>query len=257
MHSPRLVLITGPELRHEYFVRHINRHFAVDLVLLESKEYPPTPAASKEAQAAWHWFFERREQYEEEKFAFVRDLPRVNQPVYADLSADELNSDRLRHQLQDIDPDLILLFDCGLIGGDLMEAFPGRILNLHVGLTEAYRGSSCNFWPIHDERLDCLGATILQINPGIDTGAILDQSTVTVETDDDEQSLMAKTLVLGVERMLEVVRRWQRGARTAHRPERDGILCQRKDFKPEAVLRVRKLVESPRWETLVAEHADV
>ncbi|MCF8720911.1 formyl transferase [Nitrospina gracilis] len=255
MQSPRLVLVTGDDLRHEYFIRRINARFAVHSVFAESKHYPSQPFATKEAERAWLWFFERRQEYEQREFAPVRDWPRANHPVYETLQPGDLHVDSFLKKLKRIDPDLILLFDCGLVGQSLLNAFPGRILNLHVGLTEEYRGSSCNFWPIHDERLDCLGATILKIDPGIDTGAILEQGTVTVEPGDDEQSLIGKTLKLGVELMEKVVSQWRSGGWKARPPESPGVLFQRKDLNPEAMLTVRRLVEGPRWQSLLEQYS--
>ena len=87
-----------------------------------------------------------------------------------------------------------------------MDRFPNRILNLHVGISGHYRGSSCNFWPIYDERLEYLGATLLTINSGIDTGEILAQATIEIEEDDTEQSLMGKTLILGADLTIHFIR---------------------------------------------------
>jgi len=251
MHTPRLVLITGNDLRHTHFIRRLNHCFPVEAVFTEGKDYPPLPSASEEARDAWDWFFERRRRYEQRVFEPSRQLPRLNEPQTVHLSPGALNTDTTLERLQHIDPDLILLFDCGLVGSTLLERFSGRILNLHVGLTEAYRGSSCNFWPIHDERLDCLGATILKIDAGIDTGAIVEEGRIDIEPGDDEQSLMGKTILLGVDLMIEAVQRWQED-RPARIPEQGGTLCRRKDFDASAVLRVRRLVESPRWQELIA-----
>ncbi|MGP0630533.1 formyltransferase family protein [Nitrospina sp. 32_T5] len=254
MQSPRLTLITGNDLRHEYFIRRINARHPVQSVFIESKNYPPLPSTTTEAEKAWDWFFQRRKEYEEREFAPARNWPGVNRPVYEPLQPDGLKREGFLEKLQCTAPDLILLFDCGLVGEPIINAFPGRILNLHVGLTEEYRGSSCNFWPIHDERLDCLGATILKIDPGIDTGAILAKDTVNIDPGDDEQSLIGKTIKLGVELMEGVLKQWQSGDWQAHTPESPGVLFQRKDLGPEAMLTVRRLVEGPRWQQLLAQH---
>lgn len=252
MHALRLVLITGNDTRHTYFIRRLNQHFPIHTVFVEGKNYPPPPMRTEEAREAWSWFFERRMDYERRTFEPARQLPRVNEPQAVHLSPGGLNTDTTLERLQHTGPDLVLLFDCGLVGRTILEHFSGRILNLHVGLTEAYRGSSCNFWPIHDERLDCLGATILRIDAGIDTGAIVAEGTIGIDPSDDEQTLMGKTVILGVDMMIDVIRRWQEDDLPAREPEKAGTLCLRKDFDAEAVLRVRKLVESPRWQELLS-----
>ena len=74
-----------------------------------------------------------------------------------------------------IGPDLIALFGSSILGSELLDLFPKRIFNLHVGLADRYRGSSCNFWPIYDRNLGDLGATIIRIDKGIDSGETLAQ----------------------------------------------------------------------------------
>ena len=135
-----------------------------------------------------------------------------------------------------------------------MDRFPNRIINLHVGLSGKYRGSSCNFWPIHDGQLDCLGATLLKINAGIDTGEILAQETIEIEEGDTEQSLMGKSLMLGIDLTIQVLRRWFKGNEAVLPLERNGKLFQKNDFTPEAISKVKEMVESGHLASLIKAH---
>ena len=141
-----------------------------------------------------------------------------------------------------------------MIGREIMDRFPNRIINLHVGLSGQYRGSSCNFWPIYDGRLDCLGATLLKINAGIDTGEILAQETIEIEEGDTEQSLMGKSLILGMDLTIQVVHQWLKGNWTPLPLERNGKLFLKKDFTPEAISKVREMVESGHLASLIKAH---
>ena len=93
----------------------------------------------------------------------------------------------------------------------MLDLFPKRIFNLHVGLVDRYRGSSCNFWPIYDRNLGDLGATIIRIDKGIDSGETLAQAKINLEEKDNEQSLITKTIILGTELMIAAIHKWMDG----------------------------------------------
>jgi len=250
----KIALITGPGLNHRYFINRLNREFPIECVLIEEVTYPNFTADSQKLQEAWEWFFRRRKEYEQNTFADSESWTRKNQPTFIPVATGQLNSTNTLKALQAQQPEVIILFGSSLIGRELMEYFPNRIINLHVGLSGEYRGSSCNFWPIYDGRLDCLGATLLKINAGIDTGEVLDQGTITIEEGDTEQSLMGKSLILGMDLTIQVLRQWFKGNKATLPLERNGKLFQKKDFTPEAISKVKEMVESGHLASLVEAH---
>ena len=46
-------------------------------------------------------------------------------------------------------------------------------INIHMGISPYYRGSSCNFWAIYDGNPSYVGATIHLLSKGLDSGDIL------------------------------------------------------------------------------------
>jgi methionyl-tRNA formyltransferase len=252
--SSRIALITGPGLNHRYFVNRLNREFPIECVFIEEVTYPDFSPDSPIHQEAWEWFFRRRKEYEQNTFANSASWTRKNQPTIIHVSTGQINSSDILKTLQAQQTDIIILFGSSLIGSEIMECFPNKIINLHVGISGEYRGSSCNFWPIYDGRLDCLGATVLTINTGIDTGEILAQETIAIEKGDTEQSLMGKSLVLGMDLTVQVVRQWIKGNRESLPLERNGKLFQKKDFTPKAVSKVKEMVENGHLASLIQEH---
>ena len=250
----KIVLITGPGLNHRYFVNRLNRDFPIEYVLIEEVAYPNFTSNSRKHQEAWEWFSRRRKEYEENSFAGSKLWARKNQPKIIPIATGQLNSTETLKTLQAQQPEIIILFGASLIGRKIMDHFPNRIINLHVGLSKQYRGSSCNFWPIHDGRLDCLGATVLTINTGIDTGEILAQATIEIEEDDTEQSLIGKSLTLGMDLTIQVVRQWFDGQCVPLPLERNGKLFKKMDFTPEAVSKVKEMVEGGHLASLIRAH---
>ena len=73
-----------------------------------------------------------------------------------------------------LDADLFVVFGSSYIKGWLVDFLvEQRAINIHMGLSPYYRGSSCNFWALFDRRPTYVGATVHLLSKGIDTGDIL------------------------------------------------------------------------------------
>jgi methionyl-tRNA formyltransferase len=73
-----------------------------------------------------------------------------------------------------LNADIYIVFGASFIKGDLCRFLVSkRALNIHMGTSPYYRGSSCNFWALYDNRPDFVGATIHLLTAGLDSGPIL------------------------------------------------------------------------------------
>ncbi|GJL79852.1 MAG: hypothetical protein NPINA01_28410 [Nitrospinaceae bacterium] len=246
-----ILVITGEELRHQYFANQINAHFPLAAIFTEASHYPAPPAGSEEESGAWDWFFTRRAQYENRVFGTASQLPTVNPPPLIRIQKGKLNSPETAEAIKKCHPGFIAIFGTGMLEDKILALFPERIFNLHVGLPDFYRGSSCNFWPIYEGRLEKLGAAVHSTSRGIDTGKIAAQTTIELDSNDDEQTLMGKTLFAGVKLMISTIHNWRKDTLHLSHLASPGNLYVRKDFTPRAVLRVRKMVESGELKHLI------
>ena len=239
-----ILVITGENLRHQYFVNKLNARFPLSAALAEAMVYPEPTARSNEEKKAWEWFFARRKKFEDQALGSTNWVPTLNNPALIKISRGNLNAPATIKEIQRFQPGFIAIFGTGLLGRQILDLYPRRIFNLHVGLPRFCRGSSCNFWPIHDSRLEELGASVHLTNPGIDTGEIAAQAPIELDSDDDEQTLAGKTLKTGIELMVSTIQNWRDGTLKFTTSEKIGKLYFRKDFTPGAVLRIRRMVES-------------
>ena len=70
--------------------------------------------------------------------------------------------------------DIYVVFGASFIKGWLIDFLvENRATNIHMGLSPYYRGSSCNFWAMYDQKPECVGATIHKLSKGLDSGDIL------------------------------------------------------------------------------------
>ncbi|MBU6235887.1 MAG: methionyl-tRNA formyltransferase, partial [Alphaproteobacteria bacterium] len=78
-------------------------------------------------------------------------------------------------QLEDaLKSDVYVVFGASYIKGWLVEYLAEQgAYNLHMGISPYYRGSSCNFWALYDNRPEYVGSTVHMLSKGLDSGAML------------------------------------------------------------------------------------
>jgi hypothetical protein len=73
-----------------------------------------------------------------------------------------------------LEADVFVVFGASYIRGPLAELLvERRAVNIHMGVSPFYRGSSTNFWALADGRPEYVGATIHRLTTGLDSGPIL------------------------------------------------------------------------------------
>ena len=86
-----------------------------------------------------------------------------------------VNSSEVVAQLSSINPDVVLVNGTRIISRDILSAVPAPFINLHVGITPAYRGVHGGYWALWCGDEDNFGATLHLVDPGVDTGQVLAQ----------------------------------------------------------------------------------
>ena len=82
-----------------------------------------------------------------------------------------LTQENLKEALQS---DLYVVFGSSFIKSWLIDdLIEKKALNIHMGLSPYYRGSSCNFWAMHDSLPNYVGATIHFLSKGLDSGPMI------------------------------------------------------------------------------------
>lgn len=105
-------------------------------------------------------------------FGDVRFLPSNVRSM--SLKAGDLNKSNIESITPALDSDYYIVFGSSFIKGDLLEFLVSkRAINIHMGISPYYRGSSCNFWALYDKKPDYVGATIHLLSKGLDSGDIL------------------------------------------------------------------------------------
>jgi phosphoribosylglycinamide formyltransferase 1 len=105
-------------------------------------------------------------------------------------SFDRALADALRaHQV-----DLVVLAGfMRVLSGELLDAFPGRVINIHPALLPAFAGVH-GVRQAYDAAVKIAGCTVHFVDRGVDTGPIIAQTAVPVLEDDDDEALRARIL---------------------------------------------------------------
>jgi len=98
----------------------------------------------------------------------------------------------LAERMSAADVDLIVLAGyMRVVKSPLLDAFPGRIINIHPSLLPSFRGLDA-WQQALDAGVKETGCTVHWVDAGVDTGKILAQSYVPVLPDDTAASLHAR-----------------------------------------------------------------
>jgi phosphoribosylglycinamide formyltransferase-1 len=116
------------------------------------------------------------------------------------------------HLLLEAKPDLVVLAGyLKILDKEIVNAFLGRIVNIHPSLLPKYGGKGCYGLKVHEMVLESgdtvTGATIHYVTEGVDQGEIILQHQMGVEKTDTPESLASRVLDLEHQLMVEGVKK--------------------------------------------------
>jgi methionyl-tRNA formyltransferase len=120
--------------------------------------------------------------------ARVAEIKRVHglddRPMEGVRQVASMNDDEARELLRSIHPAVTVVCGTRILDQATLDALNGPVVNFHAGITPLYRGVHGGYWALVEGRKDLVGSTIHLIDPGIDTGGVIDQATFEVGPDD-------------------------------------------------------------------------
>jgi methionyl-tRNA formyltransferase len=144
---------------------------------------------------SWRWLRDRRRYYgnPEAGYFFADGIPKLDQPELVK-EVPYINHPDVVQLANKLKPDLIAVFGTSLIRGELLQKGRLGIVNLHGGLSPAYRGADCTFWALYNKEPENVGCTLHFIDAGIDTGRLIAHISPEVRPDDDELTLFWRSV---------------------------------------------------------------
>ncbi len=237
----RAIVLTSSLRRHAFVANRLAARLPVASVWREQKTFEPLKyAESDEDAAVIARHFAARDASEEAYFAAESSVTAPSRSVGPGGCNDPAEIARMR----DLAPDVVLVFGTGLLKVPLIETFPGRILNIHLGLSPYYRGAGTNFWPLVNGEPEYCGATIHFLDAGVDTGPIIAHVRPDMRADDGPHDIGNRTITAAADALADAARALEAGTLTGVPQQGGGRVYKRADFSAAAVRRLYANFES-------------
>lgn len=219
----------------------IGRFFEVGGAILAPKKYYYDDQKSLSEPVRRHFdrldseerkFFGSPELPKKPTFLAMSDHPSINDPDFIDWA-------------KKLQPDIIFLFGTEILRRSWLEAFPEKIVNLHLGVSPFYRGSGTLFWPFFHNEIHFVGTTVHITAAKVDAGGILAHVLPDLEVGDDFYSINMKAIAKGIAFTPRLGLEYLRGSRIpAPQEHATGRLCRKAEFTEAALSRALSMLPS-------------
>ena len=181
----RVVLLTGSSLRHKYFSARFFNSKNIHHICSFEENNNVYHNDKKKILISKHET--QRQKYEIK--SFKKYLIKSKKFRAIKVKKGEINSSSNINLIKKMKPDLLVSYGCSIISEKLIKKFKNRFLNIHLGLSPYYRGAGTNFFPFVENELQFLGATLMFIDKGVDTGKIIHQIRPEIYLSDNIQTI--------------------------------------------------------------------
>lgn len=209
-----VVIITGSEIRHDFFYKFIDRDAEINVVRCFCEE-TMNDALDRQHGRQVNLSNIEKEHFEQRKkseisFFGSEPLASSHRPNVQKLSRGEINESSIVDDIMRSSPDLIICYGCSLIKSSIISQFSKRIVNVHLGLSPYYRGAGTNIWPFINDELDLVGATFMHMDQGVDTGEVIHQLRANIHPGDDVHTICNRLIMDMTQTSVELIKKFDR-----------------------------------------------
>tara|TARA_Y100001935_G_scaffold207685_1_gene176998 strand:+ start:3011 stop:3481 length:471 start_codon:yes stop_codon:yes gene_type:complete len=109
-------------------------------------------------------------------------------------------------QIKKSESDTAIVFGTGLIKPPLIKLFDNKIINIHRGIAEEYRGLDSDLWALYHEDYNNLGVTIHKVTQELDKGEISYQRYLNLDEVEKIFHIRYHTTLIAYDLVLETLR---------------------------------------------------
>tara|TARA_Y100001938_G_C8026136_1_gene398135 strand:+ start:412 stop:1113 length:702 start_codon:yes stop_codon:yes gene_type:complete len=216
----RCIAITSNQIRHQEFVKRVQKHVDLDLIVSVEKKCGDSRFCTSE-----RLFFKGRK---EQKGNWV------------ECDSIQIHSRRMIEMIAGLSPDVCFVFGAPLLKKSIFKIPKHGCINIHTGLVQHHRGVDSPYWALYEEKPETIGATLHYIDSSIDGGGVIDQSkTKGISETDSPENIFMKTCATGFDilekNMYDILNNTVK-SQTIKPP---GKLYQKKDMCYGTMLKIR------------------
>jgi folate-dependent phosphoribosylglycinamide formyltransferase PurN len=233
--SVRAIVLTSSMRRHRFVANRLAERLDVVGVWQERKSFDPlTYAATPEDEAVIARHFAARDASEAAFFA-DHDAVRASRADVRMVAPGGCNDRAEIDAMRRAAPDVVCVFGTGLLKQALIDAFAGRVLNIHLGLSPYYRGAGTNFWPLVNDEPEYCGATIHFLDAGVDSGPIIAHVRPRMQAGDGPHDIGNAIIAAAADALADAALAHARQPLSGVAQSGGGRLYRRADFSADAV----------------------
>lgn len=198
MAYPKIVIISGKGRMVEFIYNSIKSVFEIEMVIVEENEpYALTMRRRKKKLGAFKIFGQhifrlmimpKLVKSSSKRIKQIIEQENLNGTLVPNEKltyVSSVNSKESIALLQSINADIIIVNATRIIKKEVLNAVSAPFINAHSGITPKYGGNGGAYWAlVNNDKKNC-GVTIHLVEEGIDTGAIIFQSSIEVTKADN------------------------------------------------------------------------
>ena len=241
----RLAVLCSDGPHHSYLVATLRAAgFDVRAVVVEPWAAQRRRRLKRKRYADWAWIVYhdlRRRLFGLDNYrrGYFGNPPTPTGPLPRTLIVDSINDKAVVELLQDVQPEVTVVMGTGILGRKVLEAAGAVVLNIHGGYLPDYKGNHCFFFALHDGAWDRIGSTIHFVDPGVDTGDILEVVVPALHKGDNAEMLYSRAELAAVHRLVTWLDHYERGGKLPRTPQPErGRQYNIRDRKPQHDLSV-------------------
>lgn len=233
------MVVTANALRHHYVANRLIENFNVLGIVSEVKRSLNAGVTAKENEII---DFHSRERDIKEQEYFGKDIKfNLAESAIKNVPYEGANSPEIFKWIKELNPEFIALYGTSLIKDPLLSAYENKIINIHLGLSPYYRGSSTGFWPLVLNEPECIGATIHLATSKVDAGSILSQVRPEMVLGDGSHDIGNKMIIAATSNLIKCIPAYAKGLIKPQPQRLDiGKVYKKKDFNADAVLKMKE-----------------
>ncbi len=124
---------------------------------------------------------------------------------------DSVNCSHVIERLRTLSPAVVVVNGTRILSSQVLGAIEAPFINMHAGVTPAYRGVHGGYWALAEGRPELAGTTIHLVDEGIDTGDVICQLTFTPDKADTFATYPYLHTATGLPALLDAVESALRG----------------------------------------------
>ena len=168
-----ITVFTGNQPRHISLIRELSKVADKVYAIQECRTvFPGQVQDHFNKTPIMQTYFEYVMDAEKDIFGDIDFLP--SNVYQLPIKSEDINRLSLQTIHAALQSEVYVVFGGGYIKGELIDFLvEHKAVNIHMGVSPYYRGSSCNFWAAYDGHPEMIGATIHMLSKGLDSGSML------------------------------------------------------------------------------------